>query len=1609
MRLQLSAIAGFDPLSGALCRGFSVFDSIWLGGTWIVRSHLMFTAYHSSRLMRGGFNAMVTWLVKFFLLTFLLKAMLLSPHQPLIPNDIRYQIEGSLPVTLTQDLLLPARPVRSVLGHEQFGIRKHLRYQLETVRKSRPPSYMPASLQLMPVLPRPKDKPDLARLWRELDRRREAQLNTAMFEIASDTNRYQFIPTQVKLAAPTFLFEDEIEQLDPLGYHQKEKILTDSLFSGDYFDEKIKRAHVLANNMLDELGIRGAHAHRAQAYLVNDESDLPIVFDTGASLSVTPFLSDFVGELEEPDVEEMKGLVDSVQVKGVGIVEWVIRDANGKVGIIRTKAYYIPKATIRLFCPQEYFFEDNQTRALLDHKGVVLRTKDLDDLYFPWNNGNSLPVMLPDWIKEHPEVDQGCVLGLLANVNEVNQLLLDTNMNLTQDQKELLLWHQRLGHAGFMWTQSLMQTKNKVEVGEKADPPWLRVKFKGATRCPHPKCAACQLGKQHRRTPGSVSTHAKPEREMAIRRGNLAPGDCVSIDQYVCKTPGRLATTLGKEKQDLRYTGGTIFVDHATSFVYIQNQVSLRTGETLHSKWKMETFLDTLGYRVKEYRADNQPFGAKEFMDDLELQGQQITFSGVGAHFQNGVAERALQTITNWARTMMMHQLVHWPDQFDPSLWPFALEHAAHLWNNMPKQGQSFSPLEILSRMKQPGVSPLQQARVWGCPAYVLDPQLHDSGKKLPKWKPRSHLGMYLGVSPTHAPTVGRILNLRTGAITPQYHIMFDELFTTVLGHGTDLLFNADLWNGMLALDGLQNNLDPTDTEDENLPFQELYDDFVTDLRLDEVPDLAPSDTESNDDDESVTTVKEEDDFASDGPPAILDDDESSVGTLVPRGEESDANDLAPQTIASTDTPEPNSPFPATKATVGTPPVKEEPARLPPRARRRQPRQARIPAGTRTRSGNRRTRTGRAVKPNPRFAGTYMGYEQRKSKAQPIPRNISQAQANLYQAGANPNRKVRSSALSSQYLATLDWKPEMANAKTQQMKHILLQMLKSYDEDEGTLEEWHPLAFGAKSNDPDTMDWFEAMNGPNRDGFMEAARKEIETLEQMDVWEVVDRKDWMNVLPSTWAFRIKRYPNGEIRKLKARFCVRGDRQIANVDYFETFAPVVNWNTVRLLLTLSAELGLANTQVDFVAAFVNADIDKPPDYDMMTPEEQSRTGVFVEMPRGFGQPGRVLKLKKSLYGLRQAPRNFFNHLKGILERIGFQQAVDVDPCLFISDKVMILSYVDDCLFFARDQSDVDDAIAQLKKHIVLEVEDDVAGFLGVHIDKDQENGKVTLTQKGLIQKIIDALDIADLPAVDTPATEVLGKDEDGDPADCTFNYASVVGALWYLYGHSRPDLGFAVSQAARFSFAPKRSHELALIRIGQYLKGTADKGMIMKPINTDRLQMDVYVDSDFMGLHGKEKRTDPTSAKSRSGHVILLNSCPIIWSSKLQDSIALSTMMAEYYALSSSMREVLPLRSLVKVISKGCGIERACETSFRTTVWEDNNGALTLANLDPGQQTPRSKHYDCRVHWFRSHLNSSGPDPIVVEKVESALQLADLFTKPLPRETFQKLRKLLMGW
>jgi hypothetical protein len=191
---------------------------------------------------------------------------------------------------------------------------------------------------------------------------------------------------------------------------------------------------------------------------------------------------------------------------------------------------------------------------------------------------------------------------------------------------------------------------------------------------------------------------------------------------------------------------------------------------------------------------------------------------------------------------------------------------------------------------------------------------------------------------------------------------------------------------------------------------------------------------------------------------------------------------------------------------------------------------------------------------------------------------------------------------------------------------------------------------------------------------------------------------------------------------------------------------------------------------------------------------------------------------------------------------------------------------------------------------------------------------------------------------------------------------------------------AVSQCARFTHNPKRSHELALEQIGQYLKGTKDPGLILQPADAKEIKINCYVDANFAGLWGYEHDQDPTSVKRRTGYAIFIQWCPIVWKSKIQGGIATSTMESEYKALSIWMRDVLPLLLLTKIIANALGVTKIAvaefqapkhkpekpvrfetdiqfETAmFKTTLHEDNTGARILAKMEIGRMTLRSKHY-----------------------------------------------------
>jgi hypothetical protein len=493
------------------------------------------------------------------------------------------------------------------------------------------------------------------------------------------------------------------------------------------------------------------------------------------------------------------------------------------------------------------------------------------------------------------------------------------------------------------------------------------------------------------------------------------------------------------------------------------------------------------------------------------------------------------------------------------------------------------------------------------------------------------------------------------------------------------------------------------------------------------------------------------------------------------------------------------------------------------------------------------------------------------------------------------------------------------------------------------------------------------------------------------------------LLSAIWSFHRKRLLCWTVVKWKSRLCPYGGQQVKGLNFWHTYAPVVNWSTVCLTLILMTLLGYQSRQVDFVQAFSQADID---------------CDIYMKIPWGFVvQSGRlhfdpshsacqqpshhVLNLKKNLYGLCQAGYNWHEKLKQGLLNHGFRQSV-VDPCLFLCNDCIPVVYVDDCLLFSKEASVLDALIDSLKNEFILTVEGDIGAFLGIDI-KHHSDGRLELVQPGLINKIISECGLQENSHThDMPSElKILQHDLLGPPRELSWNYQSIVGMLTYLSVTTRPDIAYAVHQCACFSTSPKQCHELAVRRIVRYLKGTSDKGYFLHP--SAQKTLDCYVDADFAGNWMPFTSSDPSSIKSRTGYVILFANCPLLWASKLQTEVALSTTEVEYIALSQAMSDLIPLRYLLEDIISTTNTTLGSSTTY-STVFEDNRSCVDL--IKAPKMNPRTRYIAIKYHHFREHVRSG---QIKIEWIDTARQIADIFTKPLSASKFVFLRERFFCW
>ena len=1322
------------------------------------------------------------------------------------------------------------------------------------------------------------------------------------------------------------------------------------------------------NNLggLDTHRLRPQHMAALKSKLVADGSlfsavtkDHPdiaaSIVDTGSSFSLTNqkslFVPGSITKLDQPI--HLDGITGDCEIWYKGRAKLETVPASGVPHTFETEMYYDPEFSCTLLSPQsilrcalkdKYNLTDKDlTDGQLDH----ITDQLMDDHFrvyanrMEWHVNGNLVQTMPYDTSFLPRLTVFPAGKAETSMKALLNSLHNSNRNLTPLQKLWQLWHVKLGHPAHSIVQRLGAAGNLSRHAMELSklPPSDR-----------PMCEACRYGKQVRTHDGTTVTSRVKDTVGALKCDQTVPGMRIFSDQAYSAVPGRRFHTAGREAPHDKFCGTTLFVDAASNYIHAVHQVTFNASDTINAKVEFERHCADLGVQVDSYHTDNGVYKSQAFTEELARNSQSIRFSGVGAHFQNGVAEGAIRIVVTKARTMILHAEIMWPEVKDPSLWPMALTHATHMYNHTPNT-VGLAPVEVFSRTVSDHQA-LRLAHTWGCPTYVLEPRLTTAGGKIPKWQPRSRRAQYMGTSPVHAESVALVRNLHTGYLSPQFHVVFDDKFETVYADEND---PPPEWDRLCVLERFETPFDPGDTP------PPLSDEWLSpdELALRRNKGGTPAVKQGRDLYEQMHTRELKEDFDFEPPP-----------------------------------PEP----------LALPPPRKPPDKLP-----NHPNKESAPSTSRA-FGNWKRKFPTPKPPsNP------------SPPSNPVPPPVRR----------NPSRKARHKPIQllqptfsgktydspkpKRYKSVLAAALALSNPMTPHTNYLLHDRISNFDPDTNVVLDAHPgvlqspfmlkhplgpAAFKAKKKvkDPDLPSLKESLNSPQAEEWWKAMDKEIESLEAKGTWTVIDRSDvpdGCSVIPATWVQRLKRHPDGSLNKHKSRLCVRGDimRQHFNGP---SYSPLVGWPTIRAGLLLAATHGWKSRQVDFTLAFC---------------QSPQKSPVYMELPQYYRPKGCsdrdvVLQLNKSLYGQVDSPLLFYEHLTKGMKALGFEPA-DSDPCLFIhrSKQIMVLNYCDDQIWLSPDNALIEEYVHKLQNlgyDLTLENDNNMFGFLGIEFSRTGDT--IELTQKGLIQKVLDYTGMASASPMPTPAArEPLGRDLNGLPMQEEWSYPAVIGMLLYISSNSRPDIQFAVHQAARFTHSPRQSHAQAVKRILRYLNGTKLRGTQFTPdLNAG---LDCFVDADFAGLWGYEDDQDPVSVKSRTGFTLTLFGCPIIWSSKLQVDITLSSTAAEYVAFSAAMRELLPMRALLKEMSRKLGLKLLNTSLVRSTVFEDNQGCLSLVNVP--KMSTKNKYLGLKYHFFRSHI---GPKHGIEARYISTLeQKADIFTKGLPAAQFQHIRKLLIGW
>jgi Reverse transcriptase (RNA-dependent DNA polymerase)/gag-polypeptide of LTR copia-type/Integrase core domain/GAG-pre-integrase domain/Zinc knuckle len=509
----------------------------------------------------------------------------------------------------------------------------------------------------------------------------------------------------------------------------------------------------------------------------------------------------------------------------------------------------------------------------------------------------------------------------------------------------------------------------------------------------------------------------------------------------------------------------------------------------------------------------------------------------------------------------------------------------------------------------------------------------------------------------------------------------------------------------------------------------------------------------------------------------------------------------------------------------------------------------------------------------------------------------------------------------------------------------------------------------AEGLDPSSL--ADAMRRPDWLDWEKAIHEELTVLQDAKTWVLVDPPPGANIVSSKWVFRVKKDADGNIARKKARLVAQGFSQVPGVDYFDTYAPVARLATIRTVLALAARYDMELHQIDIKGAYLNGEL---------TDDEV----IYMRQPPGFASrehPNRVCRLHKTLYGLKQSGRRWYQKLVRILvNALGFIQ-VEVDQAVFFKqsgDKLtIIVVHVDDCTIAATTIELVVDLKMRLREHVEITDLGELHWLLGIEIHRDREARTISLSQRSYIESIVRRYGFEDLKPISTPMDPNVKLSTTQNPSTGAqyaamrhIPYREAVGSSMYAMLGTRPDIAFANTVVSKFSGNPGMAHWEAVKRIYRYLIGTKD--MWLTYGGEERVLVG-YVDAD--GSMAEDRH-------AISGYAFLIDGGAVSWSSKRQEIVSLSTTESEYVAATHAAKEALWLRSLISQLFGN--------TAEATTIFSDNQSAIALTK--DHQYHARTKHIDVRFHFIRWVVENG---QLRLIYCPTADMVADTLTKALP--------------